>query len=223
MNTSENTERSLSEAQLAANRANAQKSTGPTSSEGKAKASMNALKHGCCASAAWILQGENKDKFEKLHQDYRDRLQPVDACESSLIEHIANVDWKLRRLRALEDAFIEIEIRNPSIDLGYSELTGHFRIAKALERCIEKGTIPYVSQYLNRLSRELSRLIKTFFQLRNSCAPRPPAAPVAPLDQRPPTENVQNEPNPVVAEIGAKAEIVGSFRWTTIETKESRT
>ena len=40
------------EAKRAANRANAQKSTGPRSSEGKARASQNATRHGLATSVA---------------------------------------------------------------------------------------------------------------------------------------------------------------------------
>ena len=39
-----------SPARLAANRLNAQKSTGPRTEEGKSRSRANALKHGLCAS-----------------------------------------------------------------------------------------------------------------------------------------------------------------------------
>jgi hypothetical protein len=40
-----------SEKQLAANQANAQKSTGPEDAQGKARAALNAIKHGAYARA----------------------------------------------------------------------------------------------------------------------------------------------------------------------------
>ena len=47
-----------SEAQIAANRANAQRSTGPRSEEGKARVAQNGLKHGLCSTRV-LLPGED--------------------------------------------------------------------------------------------------------------------------------------------------------------------
>ena len=52
----------ISDAQMAANRANAQKSTGPRTEEGKAISSQNALKHGVY-SRSDILDGEFQEAF----------------------------------------------------------------------------------------------------------------------------------------------------------------
>ena len=48
--------------QINANRANAQKSTGPRTEEGKAASSRNRLSHGFAASAT-IMPGENPEEF----------------------------------------------------------------------------------------------------------------------------------------------------------------
>ena len=65
--------RQLSEAQLAANRANAQKSTGPRTEEGKAASSQNAVKHGLYAYTD-VLEGETREAFLELRDDYHQRL-----------------------------------------------------------------------------------------------------------------------------------------------------
>ena len=53
------------EAQTEANRANAQKSTGPRTPEGKAKVAQNALKHGLLAKQA-VVVGEDTRRFRAL-------------------------------------------------------------------------------------------------------------------------------------------------------------
>src|SRR5256886_4777295 len=60
------------QAQLNANRLNALKSTGPTSPEGKAASSLNALKSGI---DAWshIIPGEDPAELEDLTAAYLDR------------------------------------------------------------------------------------------------------------------------------------------------------
>jgi hypothetical protein len=56
------------EAQIAANRLNAQKSTGPRTPEGKEKVSQNAVTHGLLARAA-VLHGEDWEEFTCFRED----------------------------------------------------------------------------------------------------------------------------------------------------------
>jgi hypothetical protein len=51
------------QAQIKANRQNAQKSTGPKTDEGKAAASQNAVKHGLFAES--VIKGENEAEYER--------------------------------------------------------------------------------------------------------------------------------------------------------------
>jgi len=68
------------EAQTEANRLNAQKSTGPTSDEGKANSKFNAFKHGAYAQAP-ELTGHDRDKIEQRKLEYVQEYQPVGAEE----------------------------------------------------------------------------------------------------------------------------------------------
>jgi len=53
----------MTEKRLAANRRNALKSTGPRTKEGKARASMNALKHGLRASSLAVPYLEDPEDW----------------------------------------------------------------------------------------------------------------------------------------------------------------
>jgi hypothetical protein len=75
-------------AQIAANRANAQHSTGPRTDEGKLRASQNALRHGLCASIP-IMHDEGDQDNDKLLDALREEFQPVGPNEEILVYKMA--------------------------------------------------------------------------------------------------------------------------------------
>src|SRR5437879_622154 len=89
------------EAQINANRLNAKKSTGPTSPEGKARSSLNALKSGI---DAWshIIPGEDPAQLEALTEQFLLHYQPADPIQLSLVDTLISTEWIQRRLRRVE-------------------------------------------------------------------------------------------------------------------------
>src|SRR3989441_8852549 len=89
------------EAKINANRLNAQKSTGPTSPEGKARSALNALKSGI---DAWshIIPGEDPAELEALTAAFLQHYRPVDPVQLSLVDTLISTEWIQRRLRRVE-------------------------------------------------------------------------------------------------------------------------
>src|ERR1039457_6801574 len=81
--------------QIAANRRNARKSSGPKTPQGKATASMNALRHGLHARKV-VISGEEQDEFDQLHAGLQNQYQPQKA-EQHLVDQAAIAQWKLVR------------------------------------------------------------------------------------------------------------------------------
>src|SRR3989442_13216260 len=80
------------EAQINANRLNAKKSTGPTSPEGKARSSLNALKSGI---DAWshIIPGEDPAELEALTPSSSSTTNPpIPASSRCRHPHLYRVD-----------------------------------------------------------------------------------------------------------------------------------
>jgi hypothetical protein len=98
---------SSSEQRNAANRANAQKSTGPRSDQGKAVACFNASRHGLF-SARLLLDDEEPAEFQKLLADLDATLHPVGTVEQALVERVAVTVWRQRRLVAAETAALQL-------------------------------------------------------------------------------------------------------------------
>jgi hypothetical protein len=90
-----------SPAQLTANIANAQKSSGPKTEKGKHRTRLNAYRHGLTGQIC-LLTADEHEAFEQHCTGIRDSLQPVGALELNLAQSIAEDHWRLKRARAIE-------------------------------------------------------------------------------------------------------------------------
>ncbi len=94
------------QAQILANRRNAQKSTGPRTPRGKAVVSQNSVKHGLSARQA-VISSEKRADFDLYRNQILTELAPVTPMETILAERIVNLSWRLKRT---------IRIQNRTID-----------------------------------------------------------------------------------------------------------
>jgi len=107
--------KTMSLKQLAANRRNAQKATGPKTPNGQAVSKMNALKHGILSKEA-VVHGrcikESDREFAALHQRFWDELQPAGPVEEMLVDQIVTTHWRLRRAMKAESGEITLSVDN---------------------------------------------------------------------------------------------------------------
>src|ERR1017187_9345703 len=100
-------------AQIAANQANAQKSTGPRSVEGKSVSRFNALKHGIDAASS-VIPGEDPAEFDALSADYCTEFRPQTPSEFFHLETMLRADWQKNRLQRVEaDLFRTLLAESP--------------------------------------------------------------------------------------------------------------
>jgi hypothetical protein len=111
------------EAQVVANRRNAQKSTGPRTAEGKAAVSQNAVKHGLLAQAD-VIRGEDREEFELYREELFWELNPLGTMECRLAERIVSLAWRLRRAERIAnealDALLAKDLSSPLARLTQS-------------------------------------------------------------------------------------------------------
>jgi hypothetical protein len=96
--------------QIAANRANAKKSTGPRTPEGKARSSLNALSHGLAARRP-VLPNEDRRAFEAFARALRKDLRPVGPVQALLVEEVIEAAWKMRRAEAAQQRVVRHALR----------------------------------------------------------------------------------------------------------------
>ena len=95
---------SISPAQLTANRANAQHSTGPKTETGRAISSQNRTTHGlaCHNGAFQLLPSEDPNGFEALKASLAEEHEPSTETESILINTMAESHWLANRAQTLQ-------------------------------------------------------------------------------------------------------------------------
>ena len=86
----------ISEKQLAANRANALKSKGPKTVEGKANSAGNRRVHGFRASDQ-TLDAEHDEVYEAILSDLVRDFNPEDSFELTQLTAMADAEWRCRR------------------------------------------------------------------------------------------------------------------------------
>ena len=97
------------EAQRAANQANAQLSTGPISEEGKAAVSQNNFRHGLVGRFQ-VLPWEQQWEYESLFSSLRLQHKPETPFEVSLVEKMAQHYWLSRRALSLQETCFSTEL-----------------------------------------------------------------------------------------------------------------
>lgn len=94
---------SLSPARLAANRRNAQKSTGPKTKAGKRRVALNARRRGFAPpeiERQLRARGEDPRDFRRLHRDVAALFPPQDVTGEAAVRLLAMTWWeKARRIR----------------------------------------------------------------------------------------------------------------------------
>ena len=110
-------------AQLAANRANAQRSTGPRSVEGKSASRFNALKHGADALSP-VIPGEDPAEYAELVSEYLHRFAPETPDERYHVQTMIDSDWQKRRLDRLEaECYVILDQEAPGLCLAAALLS----------------------------------------------------------------------------------------------------
>ncbi len=125
---------------LAANRANALLSTGPRTEDGKRKSSLNAVKTGLTGVTV-LLSTDDASEYQRHIAAYQAEFKPAGLEESELVQSLADISWRLRRIPGLEMAIYargsiiyadQFEEEDPGVRRGLIELQTYLVYEKQL-------------------------------------------------------------------------------------------
>ena len=161
----------MTDAQLAANRANARKSTGPRTDAGKSASRMNALKSGIHAQSH-IIRGEDPEALASLAAEYNTEFHPVTPRQRDLVDVLVHNEWKIRRLRAIEADLWDERFDDVAAWPAPPDSKAYFRRRNHLLSCafndeLEKR-LENLQRRLHAYERSTTRALKELHQLQAS-------------------------------------------------------
>ncbi len=114
------------------------KASGPRTPEGKQRSKHNALKHGIFSKII-LLKDESRSEFNSLLSRLRNDRRPEGALEELLVEKLAVITWRQRRLLLAESAEVQ-ENKEAETIIGVlgPGLIRKIQNPNALERCLEQ-------------------------------------------------------------------------------------
>jgi len=166
-----------SEAKLRANRANALKSTGPRTPEGKRRSARNALTHGLTARDITAL-GEAYEALPSTVEQFTESWRPRNPYEHSLVVMLATLTLRLSRCARMETGLFDMSIPviNPT------DGTEVVNAAIAASFTYHEKSFTALSRYEANLSRAYERTFKAL---------------IAAQKHDPPAEEEIDETNPI--------------------------
>ena len=151
------------EKQTAANRLNAQKSTGPRTPEGRAAVRLNGVTHGLTAETL-VLKGESEDDFKALFEALEAEHEPTTPTEETLVAQLAMATWRMRRLYNMEAGFYNVRMNGEAAIVAPRKLDDASLLGRIANNAGD--TIDMIGRHEARLERSYYKALHELQRLR---------------------------------------------------------
>ena len=172
--------------QIDANRRNAQRSTGPITSEGIQSSSQNALQSGIYAEKE-VLPFEDPEALKALTAEYHERFRPTTPEARALVDSLIHNEWLLRRLRRAEAAIYHCDCK--SCTKHYTGKSEAEIISSRITWELKK--FDHLQRRINQTERNYHRALKALQELE---ALQPPPGPAQPEEPKPASTKLASFP-----------------------------
>ncbi len=135
------------------------KKRGPNTPEGKARSSMNALKHGLRAEKFRLLPEETVEEFEAFAAEIKKDLKPRDAMERQFVEAIVIAFWREVRADRMEaDVMSDMPPTSPDRVHG----------SNLVNKPENRASLATMLRYRGQVSMDLKRALANLAAYRDS-------------------------------------------------------
>lgn len=149
----------------AINKKNAALSTGPVTLEGKQRASLNALRHALTGQTI-VLPSDDMDAYRKSCSRFHTELKPLGLLEVTAVQTMADTQWRLDRIRAMENNIFSLGFHEQSPKLSTGDPTSLAALAQAKAVQQNVDVLVRLSLYEQRLNRTLTQAKAELKQLQ---------------------------------------------------------
>ncbi|HEV2446005.1 MAG TPA: hypothetical protein VGS58_08790 [Candidatus Sulfopaludibacter sp.] len=203
----------MTDKRLAANRANARRSTGPRTSQGKARSAQNAVRHGFAAAAFAVVRLEEVQEVDCLKADLIATCHPVNPQELHALERAALAQHAIFRAARLESGLFTVCLntalsRSDSPFIPMTEhLCGDLHVTREQNRnyALASGfdqmartpaTFNLFLRYQAQAERLCRRAVEEFNRLK-ALRGNLPNEPISAHETKPNQPDTSNETNPI--------------------------
>jgi hypothetical protein len=150
---------------VAANRANARHSTGPKTTQGKARSSQNARKHPFNPDPFAIVRIEDRAAISTLVADAIATYQPINSQERDAVERIALAQHSMRRMSVLEAGFFSQCLDTAMAGPADPFILNRSELAEGIEIPLEQHRTYWLAFGFNSFTRQ-SNIASTFLRFQ---------------------------------------------------------
>lgn len=119
---------------------------------------FNAVKHGILSKLT-VLPWENQDEYDALHAAFVEEHRPVGPTEEHLVEELAAIFWRKRRLRLAEWAIVHRQLENTTKSYRATAKAAQIHISSSADQDEIARAILSASEETARELDELDRMI----------------------------------------------------------------
>jgi hypothetical protein len=144
------------EEQIAANRLNAQLSSGPKTEAGRNRSRMNARRHGLTGQVT-TMTDEDRAAHDQFSKALMNDLAPEGSMETQLAQRIATDSWRLNRASAIEDNLFALGLQEHSGVLcpDHEQIDAALTTARVFT--MESKQLQLLTLYEQRINRSLQK------------------------------------------------------------------
>jgi hypothetical protein len=155
------------EKQIAANRRNAQLSTGPRTEEGKSRSRMNAWRHGLTGMID-VRTPEEQESHDKFCAAIVASLDAQEGIERQLAHSVAEDHWRLNRARTIENNIFTLAASFEQSDADSTQPEIDDALADARTFVADPERFQLLTIYERRIQSNMQRNLKLLTELQNT-------------------------------------------------------